>query len=179
MSDTVFETQSQFSRRVGLSRARVNQLVKAGLPMVDGKVDVGAALAWMSRELDPTQRMAQAKAKARPAPAPPAPADDDEADDDAPGGLLEARTQHEWLKVQRAQLALEKDRADVASWAEIDRVLFEHGRRNRDAWLAWAQRAVPDLAAELKVDGALLTAALRKAVTAHLSELSEVARAGR
>lgn len=177
MTDARTESQAAFARRVGLSRARINQLVKQGLPMIDGRVRVGEALAWMNEELDPTQRLAQAKAKARPVLVPPVPLPEDDADDGE--DLLAARTRHEWLKVQRAQLALERERGDVAPWAEIDRVLFERGRQHRDAWLAWAQRVVPALAGELKVDGAVLTAALRKHVTAHLHELAEAARAGR
>ncbi|WP_376957712.1 hypothetical protein ABNQ39_11325 [Azospirillum sp. A26] len=183
MADPVIETKAAFARRVGLSRARVTQYAAKGLPVTpDGKVDVGAALEWMSRELDPTQRVAQSKAKARPALVPPVPVpvegdNDSEGEDD--GNLIAARTEHEWLKVERARLALELARGDVAPWAEINRVLFEHGRRNRDAWMAWAQRVVPNMAAELKVDGGTLTAVLRKFVTAHLRELSEAAHVER
>lgn len=179
MSGLVIETKAAFARRVGLSRPRITQLAAKGLPVTpDGKVDVGAALEWMSRELDPTQRVAQSKAKARPALVPPVPTHGADAGEDD-GDLIAARTEHEWLKVERARLALERDKGDVAPWVEIDRVLFDHGRRNRDAWLAWAQRVVPDMASELKVDGGMLTAVLRKFVTAHLKELSENARAGR
>lgn len=179
MSDPAIETKAAFARRVGLSRARITQYAAMGLPVTpDGKIEVGAALEWMSRVLDPTQRVAQSKAKARPALMPPVPAP---ADGDAEGGedgdLIAARTEHEWLKVERARLALELARGDVAPWDEINRVLFEHGRRNRDAWMAWSQRVVPDMAAELKVDGATLTATLRKFVTAHLRELSETSHA--
>lgn len=181
MPGPVIETKADFARRVGLSRPRITQLAAKGLPVTpDGKVDVGAALEWMSRELDPTQRVAQSKAKARPALVPPVPAPvDSDGDGEEDGDLIAARTEHEWLKVERARLALERDKGDVAPWAEIDRVLFEHGRRHRDAWLAWSQRVVPDMAAELKVDGARLTAVLRKFVSAHLQELAETTRAGR
>lgn len=166
------EMKSAFAKRVGLSRGRISQLCTKGLPVTsDGLIDVGPALEWMSAHLDPTQRVAQRKVQERqPGMVPPIPdLDNDDGGDD----LLAARTAHELIKVQRAQIALERERGDVAPWSEINRVLFEHGRRQRDSWLSWSQRVVPELAAELKVDGALLTATLRRVVSAHLAELSE------
>ncbi|KAA1054685.1 hypothetical protein [Azospirillum argentinense] len=209
MSERVTETKTAFSQRVGLSKARVSQLVAKGLPCTEsGQVDVRAALDWMSRTLDPTQRMAQAVVKVRPkrrdaadctpeekvsafnftsqfaeseincteqdsAEVAPINAETHNTDD-----LRAARIAHEWVKVERARLALERERGDVAPWSEIDRVLFEHGRRSRDAWLAWAQRVVPDMAGELRVDGALLTAVLRRYVTTHLTDLSAESHRG-
>lgn len=49
------ETKSAFARRVGVSPGRVSQWITAGLPLTDDRklVQVGAALDWLARTLDP------------------------------------------------------------------------------------------------------------------------------
>src|SRR5215831_14428296 len=52
MADVI--TKAELGRRLGLSRARVSQLRKLGLPIRDdGKVDREQALAWMAENVDP------------------------------------------------------------------------------------------------------------------------------
>jgi hypothetical protein len=178
-----FETKSQFAERVGLSRGRITQLVKRGLPLCpEGKrVDVDAALQWMSATLDP----AQTRAQRRSGPAPSVPVLDDtlEEDDADPldgdgipeGGYDEARRRHEWLKVQKARLLLEQARGNLAPWAEVNDALAEWAGREREAWLRWAASVVPALSAEIKVDGAVLAPALRRAVEDHIRTLASEA----
>lgn len=179
------ETKGAFAARVGVSPGRVSQWIRAGLPLTaDGKrVRVAEALAWLSSTLDPSQVAAQRRAKPT-APAPPAqlsllaPTDDDGADDEEPGAespadLIAAKTEHEWLKVERARLLLEQTRENLAPWAEVNTALDAWARAERDAWMAWASRIVPALAAEIKVEGATLAPALRRAVEDHIRALAD------
>lgn len=173
------ETQAAFARRVGLSAPRISQLVKAGLPCVDGKVDVPAALAWMSEALDPTQRLAQAKAKARPVTVPPLPRLDDEdgnepSDEPAAGDYNTAKTAHEWLKVERAKLALERDRGNLLPAEQVRRDVFALAKAERDAWVSWPMRAAAVVAAELGVDPGDVHRLLDREVRTHLAELADL-----
>lgn len=184
-----YESKSQFAARVGLSAGRITQLVKRGLPLCpEGKrVDVAAALDWMSRVLDP----AQVRAQRRSGPAPalsnaegthkprtlPADDTDDPLDDDGipDGGYDEARRRHEWLKAKKAKLLLEQARGNLAPWAEVNDALAEWAGRERESWLRWAASVVPDLSAEIKVEGAILAPALRRAVEDHIRTLTSEA----
>jgi len=58
MADTL--NKSEFASRLGLSKARVSQLVKAGLPLtIDGRVPVVAAEAWIAENVEPGRLPAQ------------------------------------------------------------------------------------------------------------------------
>lgn len=169
------ETKSAFATRVGVSPGRVSQWITAGLPLTEDRkrVRVADALNWLAKTLDPSQVAAQRRPKAKAAPPP----SDDDPDDDAPADLIAAKTEHEWLKVERARLLLEQTRGNLAPWAEVTAALDAWARGERDAWLAWASRIVPELSAELKVDGATLAPALRRAVEDHIRTLASEAPA--
>lgn len=194
------ETKSAFARRVGVSPGRVSQWITTGLPLTDDRkrVRVTQALDWLARTLDPTQVAAQRRAphatpytpRRAPAPRPePRPAetptprgeDDDDPEDedplasDAPADLIAAKTQHEWLKVERARLLLDQTRGNLAPWSEVNKALDTWARAERDAWLSWAARIVPTLAAEIKVEGATLAPALRRAVEDQVRALASEA----
>lgn len=167
------QTKSEFARRVSLSKGRISQLISRGLPVEpDGKIDAAAALAWMEKTLDPAKRAEQK----RPAPMPIAETtigDADEAPGAGGGNLVAAKTRHEWIKVQRAQTALAKERAELVDRAEIGRAVFAYARAERDAWLAWAARVAPELAAEAGADIRLVASMLDRAVRVHLAELAD------
>lgn len=166
------ETKAEFARRVGLSKARISQLIGRGMPVQsDGKIDVSAALTWMESTLDPTKRAEQKRA----APAPIATIDDegDEGDGPAAGSLVKAKTEHEWLKVRRAQTALAKERGELVDRAEAGRAFFAFARAERDAWLAWVARVAPEMAAEAGADVRLIASMLDRSVREHLAELAD------
>lgn len=55
----IFETisKAEFGRRIGVSRARVTQLVGEGLPVrKNGKIDFAKAAQWVARHLDHYRR---------------------------------------------------------------------------------------------------------------------------
>jgi hypothetical protein len=175
-SDT--ESKAAFSRRIGVSRVRIGQLVAQGLPTnADGDVLVAAALSWIEANLDPTAR-ARARPRTDPPPrsAPPTSdataVDDDLPPDDDHADFVEVKRRHELLKAERTKLRLSIERQEAALWSEINQTLTGWVGAERDSWLSWCQRIVPTLQAELKVDGSMILVALRREVMAHLAELS-------
>lgn len=156
------DTKAAFARRIGVTPQRITQLVDRGMPVrPDGRIDVNTALAWLDENLD-TSKRAGGK---RPAEAPATTA--------AGPSLAEAKRIHELVKVQRAKLALERERGDLVSRNEVKVALFAWGRQERDSWLAWCRRVVPLVAAETGANAGTLFAALDRHVREHLNDLAE------
>src|SRR6185295_3447357 len=91
------ETKTEFAARVGLTKARISQLIGQGLPVrADGKVDVEAGLAWMEKNLDPSRRGKGGTASTT-----------------GPGSpsVADVRRALILVQVQRARLAYDKERA--------------------------------------------------------------------
>ena len=144
-------TRTAFAARIGISRQRVAQLVKDGMPSLpNGRIDPEPAEAWYRRTADPRRRAAFRA--------------------DPPAG---ARAELDALKVERERLALEKDRGALIERDGVRRFLEGRARGERDAWLGWAVRTAPLLAGELGVDPGPLFAALDREVRAQLVELAE------
>jgi len=190
-STPAVETKAAFARRVGVSSARVSQLINRGMPVrVDGLVDVAVALAWLEDNLDTSKRTGGTK----PAPTPettrasnpvPSPAGTARSATVGPGGgtptiggpggpsLAEAKRIHELVKVQRAKLALERERGELVSRETVRIAVFSWARQERDSWLAWCRRVVPLIATETGANAGTLFAALDRHVREHLNDLAE------
>lgn len=162
---TKADSKAAFAHRVGVSRARITQLVAQGLPVLsDGSIDVEAGLRWMEQNLDPAKRKLNTlNGEAT-----------GEANGDGKGSFSEARRQHEWAKVQRALLRLDVERGRLVDRARACDLVFRLARGERDSWLGWPARVAALLAAELHVDPHAMQAALERHVRQHLSELAEI-----
>jgi len=122
-------TKAAFARRIGVSAARISQLINRGMPVrSDGRIEVAEALAWLDDNLDTSKRAGGIR---------PPPCAETGGDGDGRGGasvggrstggaavgpgrigvgsaiggpggpsLAEAKRLHELVKVQRAKLAL-------------------------------------------------------------------------
>ena len=92
-----------------------------------------------------------------------------------PGGpsLAEAKRLHELVKVQRAKLALERERDELVSREAVRIAVFSWARQERDSWLAWCRRVVPLVASETGANPGTLFAALDRHVREHLNDLAE------
>ena len=163
VKSTEVEAKGSFARRVGLTPGRISQLVAEGLPVrPDGKVDVAEALAWMEANLDPRRRIV---GKANAAKVSATVAEINDQDDASPSGsLVEAKTEHEWLKVQRARLELRKTEGE----------LIERAKAERDAYSAWAMRVAPTIAAELGCDPGALWRVLDRELRQHQAQLADM-----
>ncbi|MFN3348889.1 hypothetical protein [Pseudorhodoplanes sp.] len=149
-------TKAEFAARVGLTRGRISQLIAQGLPVrPDGRIEVEAGLQWMEDNLDADRRNKGGTQASAAAPT-----------------LAEAKRLHEILKVQRARLALDKERGDMVSRAEVKSAVFARARRERDAHMAWVARTAPQLAAELGADPARTFASLDRLMREHLLDLA-------
>jgi hypothetical protein len=165
------ERKAAFARRCGLSAARISQLAAEGLPVTEGgEIPIDEALDWMARRLD---RGRQAKAKpvvladSHSSTGPASAADDEE-----PDSLTEARRLHELVKIERAKLALARDRNDLIPRAEAARLIQSFARSFRDALTGMVASAAQRLAAEIGVDAAAMFSALDREIRDFLGELT-------
>ena len=144
-------TQAEFAVRMGITPGRVSQMKRSGLPIgADGRLDLDEAVSWCKLNLNPARR--------RVAQAPPAPANSDAVArasrsahppqaEGRTGDFNQARTLHEWRKIERLEIELAVAKGDLVPKAEAGRLLFEHARQIRDAWMGFASRIAPTLAA--------------------------------
>jgi phage terminase Nu1 subunit (DNA packaging protein) len=140
-------TKAAFAELIGVSRGRVSQLVKAGLPVdEEGRVPVAEARRWYEENTAPTRR------KSAPEPS--------------------ARAELDRLKAERERLQLEKLRGEVIGREEARRAAFARARHDRDAWTAWAGRIASSVAVETGADRSKLFAALDREVRVQLAELA-------
>src|SRR5262245_51988450 len=86
--------------------------------------------------------------------------------------LAQARAAALGVEVEVKRLALAKMRGELMSREVATRKAFEFGRRWRDAWLSWAARIGPLIAAALDVDAGAVTVMLEGHVREHLTELA-------
>ena len=145
-------SKSAFADELGLSKARVSQLVDMGLPLSpDGKrVRRAEALTWYQENIAPHRRKALA---------------------DKPSA--DPRRELDRIKAEAAALDLEKARGNMVARRTVERVVFERARMERDAHLGWISRVASELAAELGADPAATFAALDRMMRDHLAQLAE------
>lgn len=155
---TKLNTKTEFAARVGLTKGRISQLIAEGLPVrEDGQIDVEAGLAWMEKNLDPARRnKGGAITTGHGSPS-----------------LAEVRRMLLLVQVQRARLAFDKERAALIDAGAASATIFARARAERDAHLAWVQRAAPLLAAEIGADPRATFAALDKLMREHLEHLAD------
>ena len=150
------ETKTEFAARVGLTKGRISQLIAEGLPVrADGTVDVEAGLAWMERNLDPSRRGKGGTVT---------------------GGspsIADARRMLTLVQVQRARLAYDKERAALIDADAAAATIFARARAERDAHMAWVQRAAPLVAAETGADPQIIFATLDRLMREHLEHLAD------
>ena len=152
------ESKTDFAARVGLTKARISQLVADGLPVrEDGRIDVEAGLAWMEANLDPAKRNKGGVART----------------ESGSPSLAEARRLHLIVQVQRAKLALEQERGRLIDADLATSTVFARARTERDAHIAWVQRSAPLIAGELGADSNRAFAVLDRLMREHLEHLAE------
>jgi phage terminase Nu1 subunit (DNA packaging protein) len=145
-------TKAAFADELGLSKARITQLVAKGLPVTSsGRIPRKAALAWYEEHVAPHRRKAL---RATPFHA-------------------TARGELDQLRVERERLALARDRAELVERAAVERAAFARARADRDALIGWASRVSAQLAAELGADPAAAFVALDRLVREHLAERAD------
>jgi hypothetical protein len=148
-----------FAKQVGLSRGRISQLVREGLPVdARGRIDPDAGRRWIAENIDPDRR--------RGGPAKPA-----ELEDGLLGSVARLRGHKLAREAQILDLELRRKSGEVVDRAEAERAIFARARQERDAWLGFASRLTAALAVE-GVDPARAFPVIDKAVREQLGELA-------
>jgi hypothetical protein len=120
-----------------------------------GRIPVDQALQWMEDNLDPLKRAAARM------------------ESDNPPTLVEAKRMHELVKVQRARLALERERGELVDRASTMKMIFARARAERDSHLAWVHQVTPLLSAETGADPHIIFATLDRLMREHLEHLAD------
>lgn len=142
-------TKAEFARQIGVSRARVSQLVGQGLPVLhSGKVPVRQAHDWVATNIKRRQKPESALPESD-------------------------RARLDRIKADQAELELERTRGTLLDRAAAEGAIFERAKAERDAHLAWVSRIATPIAAQTGADPAALFAALDAAMRDHLAELAE------
>ncbi len=121
-------TQSQFARKCGVSRQRINDLVKSGVVnLVDGRIDPEAADRAIAANADPSKAK-----KLRP----------------AKSDFQAARAVKEYYLAQLRKLEYEKESGQLVEKEQVKKDAFDTGRRVRDALLNIPDRVAATLSTE-------------------------------
>jgi len=179
----VTETKAQFSRRMGVSKPRVSQWVKAGLPLnADGHVKIDAALKWLRNRIPEVGRFTdrgihklatEAAGGDNPAPEPEAPEPAQRPAADAGAAYIKSRAakmaedaRRSKTDATRAALELRARQGELVHVGDVQVAAFNRARIVRDGMLNIPDRVAPMLAAESdegKVH-AMLSAEIRTAL---------------
>jgi hypothetical protein len=157
---TTPETLSKkaFAAHLGVTQARVSQLIEAGLPVrPNGRIAVEDGVSWYTANVDPNRAKGSPPDPARGRTVPP----------DSP------RAEMERIKADRERIKLERELGAVIDRKAAEKAIFERARAERDSWLSFVSRAAPDLAAELDAEPARCFAVLDRLIREHLRELSQ------
>ncbi|MBQ0822110.1 hypothetical protein KBI52_18120 [Microvirga sp. HBU67558] len=147
-----------FAKAQGISEARVRQLIGRGLPVTpEDKIDPIAAKRWIEANLDHQRRNGWKP----------------EENELERGSLADMKRSHEQIRVQQAQLDLDRARGLLIPRADVKRFLEARGRLNRDAHLALVSRLSATLAGEFEIDPAQLHARLEAEMREFLRNLAE------
>jgi hypothetical protein len=143
-------SKSGFAGILGISPARISQLIAAGLPVEpSGKIDIAKGRAWYEANVDADRR------KARPV------------------GHLSASDELKRIKIEQAKLDLERARGAVIDRQAAEDAIFTRARAERDAHLAWAARIAPVIAQRIGIDPGRMFTELDRELRAHLAKLAE------
>jgi hypothetical protein len=155
---TAHLSRRAFAKSQGISEARVRQFVERGLPVTpDNKIDPVAAKRWIEANLDHQRRNGWKGEGSEP----------------EGSSLADMKRSHEQIRIQQAQLDLDRSRGLLIPRSDVKRFLEARGRLDRDAHLAFVSRLSAMLAGEFDVDPAQLHARLEAEMREHLRTLAE------
>lgn len=183
-----------YAKHRGVSESAVRKAISAGRISVEenGKIDIEKA----DREWLRNTGGQISNVKKTDSPAPPKrkkhdvkeekskpecdaddPAENTEDEEPQPASTMsyaEARTANEIYKAEMAKIELEKLKSTLIDLKQAERIVFRMGRSMRDAWVNWPARVSAELAANLKVEEAVIFAFLNKSVRENLIDIGEL-----
>ena len=140
-------SKTELARRLKISKPRVSQLVRAGMPVLpDGKVDAAVALDWIARRTDPSHNIGRRqRGPAGPVVAPTPVGATTKFSGDAGAVLLVARAKKAIAAAKRAE-RLERHQAGELIEAEaVKQFVSQLCMMVRDHALAQADRGAPQV----------------------------------
>ncbi len=148
-------SKAVFADEIDVSRPRVSQLVRDGLPVnSDGTINLAKGKRWVARHLDQHRREARKPSHASGA------------------TTTETRSAKLGWEARLRELEFQKRSGELIDRALVERVIFERASLERDKWLGWIPRTVANLASEADIDPARIFAVLDRLVRDHLTELA-------
>jgi phage terminase Nu1 subunit (DNA packaging protein) len=185
-------TRTELAAKLGVSRARVTQLVNEGMPSApDGRMDEDAVFAWIRTTCSENSKIYRAvaaiDATREQAPPPRLPADDEASPDpeEFAESFLESLLSGKYLDKAEAErvkenalagirtLELRRKAGELIDFNAAKTVFFEQARAYRDALLQWPMSVGPMLAADLDVSAEQVTERLNAYVREFLATIGE------
>lgn len=155
MAKRIFVTKASFATQIDVSRTRVSQLVRAGLPVGDdGLIDLAKGKSWYQRHIDHNRREARKPSK----------------NDSRGCSATENRNTKLGWEARIRELEFKKESGSVIDRGAVERFLFERARAERDRWIGAIPRVTARLAEELDLDPKELFPAIDRAVRDLLTE---------
>jgi len=145
-----------FAERLGVTPARVSQMITAGLPVTpNGRIRIVDGLAWVEANVDSNRRRAAITENGQPL-----------------GPPASARAQRDAADARIAELKAEKLAGNLINGRSALRWIEGRARMERDSWIAWSGRAAPAIATETGADLAAVLAVLDRLVREQLATLA-------
>lgn len=145
-----------FAERLGVTPARVSQMITAGLPVErSGRIRISTGLAWVEANVDSNRRRTGASSPDGPTLA-----------------HASSRAQRDAADARIAQLKAERLAGNLINSRSALRWIEGRARMERDSWIAWTSRAAPEIATTTGADIAIVLAVLDRLVRDQLASLA-------
>lgn len=153
-------SKAEFAKVIGVSKSRVSQLIRDGLPVDNnGTIELTAGKRWVAKNLDANRREARKPAATRTS---------------AP--LRGSASQNRNLKLkweaEIRKLEYLKESGALVDRETAERSIFERARSERDRWIGAIPRIVNRLAAETDGDTVILFPIVDGIIRDQLMELA-------
>lgn len=146
-----------FAEHVGVSPGRVSQLIKTGLPVLpNGRIPLEDGVHWYRANVDSNRSRAAGLSEGRPGAAAP----------------LTPRAERDAAEAIIARLKAEKLAGNLVSRPHALRFIESRARMERDAWIAWINRAAPAIADATGADMTAILTTLDALVREQLTALA-------
>ena len=151
-------SRAAFARHMGVSPRTITDRIRAGTVIVDKATNLIKVRESKARWLAPGPALGRG---------------DVQGPDPERSTLTAARTKHEEVKRQAAELRLRKARGELIDRQRTLETVFNLARQTRDSFLSWPARYAAIIAAKLHTDPHLTELVLDQCIKEHLRELAE------